>query len=82
MHATIGSPNCLDEGWGSQGAIAGFRPVFMDLELVNQAEEYVKLSTPAEIVKVNKTITCSKGKNIKKFTSLAPKCPKGYKRTA
>lgn len=82
IHATIGSPNCLDEGWGSQGAIAAFRPVFMDLELVNQAEEYVKLNTPAEIVKVKKTISCSKGKNIKKFTSLAPKCPKSYKRTA
>ncbi len=28
----------------------------------------------------NKTITCIKGKQVKKVSGLAPKCPKGYKK--
>ena len=28
----------------------------------------------------NKTITCYKGKIVKKVTAKAPKCPKGYKK--
>jgi hypothetical protein len=27
------------------------------------------------------TITCRKGKTTKKITGLAPRCPKGYKKT-
>lgn len=81
-HANIGAPNCLDQGWGANGAIAAFRPVFMDSDLIKQAEDYLKSNTSVDAFKANKTIVCSKGKNTKKFTSLAPKCPKGYKRTA
>lgn len=28
----------------------------------------------------NKTITCIKGKQVKKISGLTPKCPKGYKK--
>jgi len=33
-----------------------------------------------EKVKIKKTITCIKGKVIKKVTSISPKCPAGYKK--
>jgi hypothetical protein len=37
---------------------------------------------PAKSVtpKVTKTITCVKGKMVKKVTSLTPTCPSGYKK--
>lgn len=36
-------------------------------------------SSPYEKKQLKKTITCIKGKNIKKVTALKPSCPKGYK---
>jgi hypothetical protein len=41
----------------------------------------VKLSQAAEVVtQVKKSITCVKGKSIKKITGANPKCPSGYKK--
>jgi hypothetical protein len=46
----------------------------------------VKLTQPAipviaaKVVQVKKTISCTKGKTIKKVTAINPKCPKGYKK--
>lgn len=37
-------------------------------------------SNPRLIVKFNKTITCTKGKVVKKVTSTKPTCPAGYKK--
>ena len=37
-------------------------------------------SNPQLIVKFNQTITCAKGKQTKKITSLKPVCPAGYKK--
>jgi hypothetical protein len=36
----------------------------------------------AQAVKVTKTITCVKGKVLKKITAVSPKCPRGYKKKA
>jgi hypothetical protein len=33
-----------------------------------------------EVVKTKKTISCIKGKVVKKVTAFSPKCPKGYKK--
>lgn len=38
--------------------------------------------TPSPLAKVKKTITCVKGKTVKKVTAENPKCPKGYKKRA
>ena len=40
----------------------------------------VKLSQAAAQVKKSSTITCTKGKTIKKVTGVAPKCPAGFKK--
>ena len=85
-HANIGVPNCLNEEWGSSGGIAAFRPVFLDSELISQAEKYVtdnpfiepKSKTAGFNNKI--TITCIKGKTTKKVSGITPKCPVGYKK--
>jgi hypothetical protein len=38
----------------------------------------VKPKTPAKVTVKKSTITCVKGKTIKKVTAVAPRCPKGY----
>jgi hypothetical protein len=41
-----------------------------------------KTTLMAQAVKVTKTITCVKGKVLKKITAVSPKCPRGYKKKA
>jgi len=85
-HTNIGVPNCLNEEWGSSGGIAAFRPVFLDSELINQAEKYVadnpyvdpKLKTAGANKKI--IITCVKGKTTKNVSGINPKCPVGFKK--
>ena len=85
-HANIGVPNCLNEEWGSSGGIAAFRPVFLDSDLINQADRYVADNPYIEPKSksagfTNKiTITCVKGKTTKKVSGMAPKCPVGFKK--
>jgi hypothetical protein len=71
-------------------------PVYKHLNLISQAEAFIKenpssTSTPTPAVQptptpvtstaVKKiTITCTKGKVIKKVSGTAPKCPAGYKK--
>lgn len=38
--------------------------------------------TPSKVALTKSTITCVKGKNTKKVTSINPKCPAGYKKKA
>lgn len=45
-----------------------------NIELVNQAFQYVSASQRT----MTKTISCTKGKLLKKVTGINPKCPKGY----
>lgn len=84
MMGPQGSPNCGLEPW-SENPVAAFRPVYLDVELIRQAEKYVADNSYVEPKTNNgglnnKTIiTCTKGKTTKKIFRINPKCPKGYK---
>lgn len=56
-----------------------FSPVHKHLDLISQAEAYVKLQ-PATASKSKVSITCTKGKMVKKVSGANPKCPAGYKK--
>jgi hypothetical protein len=58
--------------------IAGSWPVYLYLDLIKQAEDYVA-ANPYVAPVVEKSIKCVKGKKTKKITSANPKCPKGFK---
>jgi hypothetical protein len=58
--------------------INGTDPVYLYLDLVKQAEDYV-VANPYVAPVAEKTIKCAKGKKTKKITSANPKCPKGFK---
>ena len=54
-----------------------FSPVHKHLDLIKAAEDFIE-SNSATTSKT--TITCSKGKLVKKITGANQKCPKGYKK--
>ena len=56
-----------------------FSPVYKHLDLISQAEALVKLE-PATKSKSKVSITCTKGKMVKKVSGANPKCPAGYKK--
>ena len=60
-------------------------PQTMDFEILGGSDplnpviaQSAKVTTPASLIK--KSITCVKGKTIKKVTAVNPKCPVGYKK--
>jgi hypothetical protein len=56
-----------------------FSPIYKHLDLLKEAEAFVK-QHPSTQVKTKVSITCVKGKLIKKLTVVSPKCPAGYKK--
>jgi len=56
-----------------------FSPIYKHLDLLKEAEAYVA-QQPSTPVKTKESITCAKGKLIKKVTAVSPKCPAGYKK--
>lgn len=62
----------------SKEGIMGAWPVYLYLDLIKEAEEYVK-ANPYVAPSVNKSIVCKKGKKKRILTSENPKCPKGFK---
>ena len=62
--------------------IAVFSPIYKHLDLIKQAEDFLaKQEADAKGVVLKKTtITCVKGKLVKKVTVIKPACPKGYKK--
>jgi hypothetical protein len=54
-------------------------PVFKHLDLIKQAEDFVAKQAKGVVLKKT-TITCVKGKLVKKVTAIKPSCPKGYKK--
>ena len=56
-----------------------FSPIYKHLDLLKEAEAFVK-QQPSTQVKIKVSITCVKGKLIKKLTVVSPKCPAGYKK--
>jgi hypothetical protein len=55
-----------------------FSPVYKHLDLIKAAEDFIKVNSATTS---KTTITCSKGKSVKKISGANPKCPKGFKRT-
>jgi len=55
-----------------------FSPVYKHLDLIKAAEDFIKANS---VTTSKSTITCSKGKSVKKISGVNPKCPKGFKRT-
>ena len=54
----------------------GADPVYLYLDLIKQAEDFVA----QQVVAGKSTIQCIKGKVVKKVTAIKPVCPKGYKK--
>lgn len=78
----LGSTNCgADKFWGDNGAIQSLYPASQYLDLIQQAEEYIKANPEKRVNKlssVTKTITC-KNKTLKKNVKVTGLiCPKGY----
>lgn len=64
-----------------------FSPVYKHLDLISQAEALVKETTQTQSKittstqsKAKVSITCTKGKMVKKVSGTNPKCPAGYKK--
>jgi hypothetical protein len=56
-----------------------FSPVYKHQDLINAAENFIKAGTISSSNSAsNISITCYKGKSVKKVTGTNPKCPKGY----
>lgn len=53
-----------------------FSPVYKHLDLIKEAEEFIKSNTKS---KSKVSITCMKGKLVKKVSAINPKCPKDNK---
>jgi len=77
----------------SSGGVNYSSPVYKHLDILKEAEEYVagqrarenaaaasKAAQEKAVTNKKKTISCYKGKVIKKVTALNPKCPAGYKK--
>ena len=47
-------------------------------EAANKAAAEAAAEAKAEAAKKKSSITCVKGKTVKKVTAVNPKCPKGY----
>lgn len=69
-----GATNCSGQPWTSDLTIMGMSSGYENLELIQEAENYVKLH-PVKMT----TITCKKLSLTKKITGFEPKCPVGYK---
>jgi len=92
----LGNSNCKADGTyssGPGGAMSWFPSPNKFLDLIKSAEAFVeeqkksellfaaKREADAKAAKLKKTtITCSKGKLVKKVTAVKPVCPKGYKK--
>jgi len=81
-----GIPNCSGKPWQDKLMYMGAVAAYDYLDLIAEAEKYVA-DNPYVKPKTNNagfnnktTITCVKGKTIKKVTGLTPKCPKGFKK--
>ena len=46
-----------------------------------QPQTKIEVAAPTVVKKQVKTITCTKGKTVKKFSGTSPKCPTGYKKS-
>ena len=88
-----GIPNCQSASWatfGIGGGMSGITATYKFLTLIKEAESLVADDKQKEVKKAEEeriaaalkktTITCLKGKLVKKVTASKPVCPKGYKK--
>jgi len=88
-----GIPNCQSASWatfGIGGGMSGITATYKFLTLIKEAESLVADDKQKEVKKAEEeriaaalkktTITCLKGKLVKKVTAVRPVCPKGYKK--
>lgn len=84
---------CGQSNFDGKGGINYSAPIYRFTNLIKEAEEFVRLqieseksskatiSTTSKSAKVKKSITCKKGKTVKKIVGFDPKCPIGFKRS-
>ncbi len=79
----------LGGGYDGKGGFQHSPQIYKQSELIKEAEKFVaeqiavenaEGKTKVETAKKKLTITCVKGKTIKKVTAVNPKCPVGYKK--
>ena len=79
----------LGGGYDGKGGFQYSPQIYKQSELIKEAEKFVaeqiavegaETKAKAEATKKKLTITCVKGKLIKKVTAVNPKCPAGYKK--
>ena len=81
-----GIPNCSGKPWSDTKMYMGSAAAYDYLDLIKEAEKFVSDNPYVEPTITNSssskklTITCIKGKTIKKITGANPKCPTGYKK--
>lgn len=77
--SSIDNHNCMSyEPSAQKETLNGTDPVYLYLDLVRQAEDYVA-ANPYVAPVVKKSIRCVKGKKTKTVRNENPKCPIGYK---
>jgi hypothetical protein len=67
------------DGWLKMKA-AGF--TFSEKQIKVKITQESSAAAPVAVAKKKSTITCVKGKTIKKVTAVSPKCPAGFKKKA
>ena len=79
----IHNAKCLiKDGWLKMKA-AGF--TFSEKQIkvkITQEPSAASMAAPVAVAKKKSTITCVKGKTIKKVSAVSPKCPAGFKKKA
>ena len=73
-----GMPNCSGKPWESEVMYVGASAAYDYLDLIKEAEDYVK-ANPYVAPVIKKSIKCVKGKKFIKVRNENPTCPKGYK---
>jgi hypothetical protein len=85
LYLTVAGTGMNTYGCGTTSDFDGFggihysTPIYEHLDIINEAESFVSRQVALEAVKKT-TISCIKGKQIKKVTSVKPKCPVGFKK--
>ena len=73
-----GIPNCTGKPWSDSKMYVGGVAAYDYLDLIREAEDYVK-ANPYVAPVIKKSIKCVKGKKVISVRNEFPKCPKGYK---
>ena len=77
MMGLLGSPNCGIDTW-TDSAVGPFRPIYLDVNLIKQAEQYVS-DNPYIEKPPKKILVCTNGKKTKNIFGINPKCPSGFR---